>query len=119
LYRYAASDLALGGSQDGYWRAAENAPQDQRWRHLLETSLNAGWRLIEFPAPDVPGDRLADVRAAHLRSGLCFAQQMLAKDRSKPPAVITMYSRQLLREAESDRSAAPGVESRTAAAVQD
>src|SRR5262249_49807249 len=53
LYRYAAADLALGGSQDAYWRENDR-PQEHRWQRLLKASRIAGWRLIEAPGPEVP-----------------------------------------------------------------
>ena len=85
LYRYGVGDLIQKGSYNSLWRDAvqadqrngrENPLKEERWKETWGVCQDAGMVTIRWPATGSP----VEVNEAARRTGLCFAQQMLARD---------------------------------------
>jgi hypothetical protein len=102
LYRYAAADLIQSGDYSSTWRAAEQADPAGGTGSGSAIRLNivetARLELVEHPEKDPSSDQL---EAAN-RAALCFAQQMLASDQTKPLSTLEKRLRSLLEEEENE-----------------
>jgi hypothetical protein len=88
LYRYAAADLIQSGDYSSAWRSAEEADLDVGTEsgstNREKVADDAGLELVGPPETNPTRD---DFDAAN-RASLCFAQQMLAADQTKPLSTL-------------------------------
>lgn len=98
LYRYAAADLIQSGDHSSTWQAAKQADlaagTESRNASRLDVVHTARLELVEPREEDLPSD---EVNAAD-RAAMCFAQQMLAADQTKPLSTLKNRLRIILEE---------------------
>jgi hypothetical protein len=103
LHRWAVADLVAGGRYRAAWQDAHEVDkrldEGRRRRQTWEVCLDAAYELVEFPDPDEPVEAGAAVAASARRACLCFAQQMLAQDRTAVPRTARRILARVLREA--------------------
>jgi hypothetical protein len=103
LYRSAVADLVMSGRYQASWEQADEAdaqsepPSQKRSWQVCE---DAAYELIEFPGDEHPPQIAEDVAAAARRVGLCFEQQILARDSRKVPRTTRAIVDRLIEEAQ-------------------
>ncbi len=101
LYRYAAADLIQSGDYDSKWQAADQADASAGARSDSASRLNLiETARLELVAPPHKAPSPDQVEAAN-RAALCFAQQMLATDQTKPLSTLEKRLESLVEEEEN------------------